>query len=271
MNFTLPTLGDLSTDEGQQQVKSYLYQLTDQLRFALSHIDQENLSPALQKQYENAVTVSESFAKLDTLVKSLQGRTESGLREVTEAIGENRDALQEAYEDLRASLTRQAELVKEQYESAIEESETALSSRFSREYTLLSETAALREQTESAFLQTAEEIMAVFSETYEVESDDLSSFADAFRSYIRFTQNGLELGKSGSSIVARLQNDRLSFVQLGSGGGYEVAYISDKKLYITEANVTSTLTLGEKAHGFLYDAVSDPRYGLTLTLRRAEE
>ena len=262
-DFTLPTLGDLSTPQGQQQVKSYLYQLTDQLRFALTHIDRENISGELMRQYENAVTVSQSLARLDQAVQSAQGKTQ----QVAGSLESSREELLAAYEDLKTAMLAQADEITMRYENAISISESTLKTEFSQQYALKTETASLWQEMTSRFEQTAQEIMAIFSESYEGSGEGLENFSDQFRSYIRFSMDGVELGRDTSSIVAKLQNDRLAFVQKSAGGEYEVAYISNKKLYITEANVTASLTLGDEAHGFLYDVKADPQYGLTLTRR----
>ena len=74
-------------------------------------------------------------------------------------------------------------------------------------------------------------------------ADDLQAQKDEQETYIRFSEDGMELGKTDSKIVASLQNDRLSFLE----SGREVAYISDSKLYITQAEILTDLQLGKFA------------------------
>jgi hypothetical protein len=67
---------------------------------------------------------------------------------------------------------------------------------------------------------------------------NLSSEFKALKSYIRYFMNDsgqpvIELGASKSDIICRLLNNRLSFVQNDN----EAAYISEDKLYVTEATI----------------------------------
>ncbi len=59
-------------------------------------------------------------------------------------------------------------------------------------------------------------------------------------SYIRFEDGNIILGESGNQITLRIENDRISF--LDDGG--EVAYISEKKLFITDAHFLNSLRVG---------------------------
>ena len=61
----------------------------------------------------------------------------------------------------------------------------------------------------------------------------------------RFTGEGLELGRSDSPFITKLGNEKLSFVQ----DGVEVAYVQHNKLFITEAQVTNRLSIGDNTSG----------------------
>jgi hypothetical protein len=61
--------------------------------------------------------------------------------------------------------------------------------------------------------------------------------------YIRFVNGDIVLGEEGSAITLRIQNDRLSFLD----GGAEVAYFSNKKLVILDANFLNSLQIGSFA------------------------
>lgn len=63
--------------------------------------------------------------------------------------------------------------------------------------------------------------------------------------YFNFSADGLQIGKAATgsstdSFKLRLTNNRLSFVQ----DTEEVAYMNDHALYIEDARVTDTLSLG---------------------------
>ena len=63
--------------------------------------------------------------------------------------------------------------------------------------------------------------------------------------YIRFEGARMSLGRSDSEITAVLTNDKLAFVE----NGQEVAYISNRTLYITDVHILQRLTFGDADHG----------------------
>lgn len=73
-------------------------------------------------------------------------------------------------------------------------------------------------------------------------SDVDSKWAELL-TYIRFSSEGIEIGKSDNPIVMKLDNDDLAFYQ----NGEKVAYISNNKLEITEAKVNTSLQIGNYA------------------------
>lgn len=80
--------------------------------------------------------------------------------------------------------------------------------------------------------------------------------------YIRFEGARIELGRSDSVIKAVLQNDRLSFVE----SGQEVAYISNRTLFIKDAQITQTLRFGNADSGYYVWSIGEnSTYELTYT------
>lgn len=67
-------------------------------------------------------------------------------------------------------------------------------------------------------------------------------FVSKYSKYFNATIDGLEIGESNSAFKTLLSNTKLSFKQ----GNDEIAYISGNKLYITEAYVTSGLSIENK-------------------------
>ena len=61
--------------------------------------------------------------------------------------------------------------------------------------------------------------------------------------YIRFVDGAILIGIEGNPLTLRMQNDRISFLENGN----EVAYISNRRLYITDAEVITSLTIGNFA------------------------
>lgn len=66
--------------------------------------------------------------------------------------------------------------------------------------------------------------------------------------YIRFSDDGIEIGKEGNAITMKLDNDSLDFYNNGT----RVAYMSDNTLYITDGRFTRSVRIGN--YGFIPEA-----------------
>ena len=118
------------------------------------------------------------------------------------------------------------------------------------------DTSWVSQRLESIISQTATDIEFSFNEAKQYTIDVNGSFTDFIeevRSYQRFSAEGLELGVQGSPFIAKLGNTKLSFLQ----NGVEIAYISNNKLYITEAQVKTKLLMGEEENGLFEWVVLD--------------
>lgn len=101
--------------------------------------------------------------------------------------------------------------------------------------TVSSQLSILADQIELKFTQATEQIQTV--------DGDLQSKYSEITKYFRFTVDGLVVGEEGNQITLRVDNDRISFLD----GGLEVAYISNKQLYITDAHFLNSLRIGKFA------------------------
>lgn len=82
---------------------------------------------------------------------------------------------------------------------------------------------------------------------FQADVDDIANGNDAkfeeIKKYIRFEDGNILLGNSESPLVLKIQNDRIQFLQ----NDYEVAYISDRKMYNTICSVIDRLEIGDSA------------------------
>ena len=74
----------------------------------------------------------------------------------------------------------------------------------------------------------------------------MQEFENTVGTHIRFSENGIDLGKTNSPFHATLSNEKLAFKQ----DEEEVAYISNNKMHITNAEILDTLRIGEEQQGF---------------------
>ena len=84
-------------------------------------------------------------------------------------------------------------------------------------------------------------------------SDGSDAAFDEIRKYIRFEDGNILLGNSSSPLILKLRNDRIQFLQ----NGYEVAYISDQRMYNTVCEIIKQLKIGDSAWTVETNAAGD--------------
>lgn len=100
---------------------------------------------------------------------------------------------------------------------------------------------SLIETFNSALELQAKELTAQFEGTAQNAAGEVNQ---KFSTLIRASGDGVEIGKSDSNFRVLLSNDRLSFRQIDGSSVVEVAYMSNRKLYITDAQITNELAFG---------------------------
>lgn len=127
--------------------------------------------------------------------------------------------------------------------SAINQSSTAISSEVLADYVLNDQ---LAESQSTLFTQLNDAFEYMFttleSTVNENDAEARREFSE-IKKYIRFEGGNIVLGESGNELTLKIQNDRISFYE-GSG---EVAYIRNKKLYITDTEVLTSIRIGNFA------------------------
>ena len=208
LNLNLPT--NLGVD---QKTQSYLYQLNEQLRYILNNLDGDNFSPAYLKTVEQTRSMAE-------LASDAVEQLEAG-RKID-------------YNELNDKIIAQAEEINQTFHTEIEQNNDNIMTTVREE---------LNATLESYVTQTSREIQLNFDQNYlyttEVDGR-LEEFQELIRTYFRFTAEGMELGKADSPFKSMLTNEKLSFTQNGT----EIAYISNRCLYVTDVEVLNRLRIG---------------------------
>ena len=90
--------------------------------------------------------------------------------------------------------------------------------------------------------QTAQGITAVINrvETVESENAEVGEILAAYQLTFRMDADGVTIGKSNSGFDVRIDNEKLSFRE----NGQEIAYVSNSQLFITAAEITQSLAIG---------------------------
>lgn len=209
------------TESGKiEQIKSYLYQLADQLKWALNSIESGG-GKVIQSSDQSSVEAAEEEA-------------------------------QATFNSVKSLIIKSSDIVNAYYDE--------ITKRLSGKYVAQSDFGSFEEQTDQNITATSKSVEGVFTNVQKIVSDieNLENSIIETKAHIRagllyYDSNGaavygLEIGQKdvvgGEEVFnkyARFTSDKLSFYDKNDT---EVAYISDYKLYITNAQITGTLTLG---------------------------
>ena len=111
---------------------------------------------------------------------------------------------------------------------------------------LKEETDQLISSLETLLTQTKDGFEFQFNQ-FNANLQDVASGNDArfseISKYIRFIDGNIILGEEGNALTLRIENDKISFLD----GNAEVAYFSNRKLYVTDGEFINSLRLGNYA------------------------
>ena len=135
---------------------------------------------------------------------------------------------------VRAQISTEADSIRQEVQATY-----ALASDMSQVKT---QVGTLSQQSESNFTWAVTRINQLqedLTNAHEATEEELA----IFRTYMSFDDNGLVIGKTGNPFTFRVVNDRLAFYMNDT----EVAYLSNNKLYVTQAEILSKLIIGHFA------------------------
>ena len=195
-------------------------------RFLVSKLTIKLLDPAANK-----MTLGKSIPAFSEAMKGVSDGQGLILQTVEKSTQAAAEAVYNVEQNLQASIQVSAEniqsVVSESY--SLKEDTEALVSSVSTEI----------EQTKNSFdiqfTQFSADIAAVAAGT-DAEFEEI-------KKYIRFVDGMILLGEVGNELELQISNDRISFLQDGA----EVAYFSNRKLYVTDTQILHSLQLGNFA------------------------
>lgn len=210
------------------------------LEFLIEKLSIDVLNPA-----NNTLTVGTTYKTFTESITS-SNQTTNKVVEKVEKIeqsiaqgGVTKDQMDNAIDEAVTEVT-------EQSSSTINQLSTEIMTQVSKDYFLKSDADQLVESVNTKFTQTNEEFEFRFNE-FAQDVNDVASGADArfneISKYIRFVDGNIVLGEDGNELTLRIQNDRISFMESGA----EVAYLSNRKLYVTDGQYINSLRLGNFA------------------------
>ena len=232
INIRFPNITGNTEAEQLTQVKSYLHQLAEQLNWALSTIESGNGSA-------NASAVA-------TAQKGGAGNAQEN---------------EVSFYELKSLIIKSADIVNAYYDK--------LSKKLEGSYVAQSEFGTYKEETSQEILANSTAIEQVYGDLQQIITDienadhTLIGIHAHIKSGLLYYDGdgsavyGLEIGQrtevDGVEVFnkyARFTSDKLSFYDQN---GNEVAYISDKKLYISNIEVTGSYKIGNLVDTVLAD------------------
>ena len=217
-----PNITGMTEREQLVQMKSYLYQLVDQLKFALNNFDTASGYAGQESAKNTAQSASGTVDAVST------------------------------FSSIKSLIIKSADITQAYYD--------VINSKLQGQYAAQSSFGTFVEQTEQTLTQSSKDIEQTFTDIQKISNNidtitfNLAEVNARIKSGILYYDDndlpvyGVEVGQTdtidGVEVFrkyARFISDRLSFYDQNDT---EVAYISDYKLYITNVQISGTLTLG---------------------------
>ncbi len=180
------------------------------------------------------IDVSSLFAA-EAFISKLNAVDISGNESLRLVVDEAKDEALDAVGDAVAQIT----LTAEQIRSEVKRDYATVDTVNQMNQTLTT----LAEQSESNFTWTVSKVNEIIEDAAASESLTREQL-DLIHTYMRFGEDGLTIGKEGNPLTFRVVNDRLAFFMNDT----EVAYLSNNKLYVTQAEILARLQIGKFAY-----------------------
>ncbi len=149
----------------------------------------------------------------------------------------------EAVKATYADALQQIANAEKQMQSEIQKTNESIRAEVSEDYYKKDQTDDLLGTISTALEQTKDSFTMQFNsfqaDLENVNADNSAKFQELYQ-YIRFKGGSIELGETGNTITLTIENDRISFKQAGQ----EIAYMSNNQLSITDANIVTSLRIG---------------------------
>ena len=143
----------------------------------------------------------------------------------------------------REELTNTETSVNSNIDSAVDKAKTDTLAEVKDKYTSKTDYQEFKKSTASSFEQTSRDITMKFDDVTEKTTSiggELKEFKATVSTNIKFSEDGIDIGKNNSPFSVNINNEQMSF----RDGGQDVAYISNQEMLITDANINNSLRLG---------------------------
>ena len=147
-------------------------------------------------------------------------------------------------------------------DTRIESAKTDVIADMNNKYVEVSEVDKIYQTVQSMIDKSDEDITFTFQGITSNIQNEIVLNQQNFERYIRFSEEGIELGEIDSPFKTNISTTEIYFSQSGK----KIAYISNSKLYILEAEFINKMSIGSEGVGY-YDWVIRKNGHLSLKLR----
>lgn len=178
--------------------------------------------------------------------KMILGKTIPAFSEAVKGISDSQGLILQTVERTAQAVSEAVYNVERNLMASIQVSEQNIQSVVAENYYLKEDTEALISSVSTEIEQTKNSVeiqFTQFSQDIEAVAAGTDAEFEEIRKYIRFVDGQILLGEVGNELELKIANDRISFLQDGA----EVAYFSNRKLYVTDAEILHSLQLGRFA------------------------
>ena len=180
-----------------------------------------------------------SIKLLDPAANKLTlGKTVVAFSEAVKGISDAQGLILQTIDKTAQTASDALYAVEQKLSSSIKQTETDITSKVAETYYLKKSGEELGKQVSSlstSFSQT--------SQAFEMRFDAVDDEIITMQSYIRYEGGNIILGEEGNELTLKIENDRIAFLD----GFQEVAYFSNNKLFVTDAEFLNSLRLGNFA------------------------
>ena len=174
------------------------------------------------------------------------GKTIQAFSEAVSGVSDNQNVILQAVEKTAKNASEAVVNIEQNLLASLQVEAENIQSIVSETYALKDEAEALVSAVSTELTQTKNSFEIEFS-SFQANIESIVANTDAefeeIKKYIRFVDGQILLGEVGNELELQITNDRISFLQDGA----EVAYFSNRKLYVTDADILHSLQLGNFA------------------------
>lgn len=175
--------------------------------------------------------------------KMTMGKTIPAFSEAVKGVSDSQSVILQTVERNAQAASEAVYNVEQNLLASIQVAEQNIQTVVAENYYLKEDTDALISSVSTTVEQTQKSVeiqFNQFSQDIEAVAAGVDAEFEEQRKYIRFEDGKILLGEVGNELELQIANDRISFLQDGA----EVAYFSNRKLYVTDAEILHSLQLG---------------------------